>query len=58
MRVRRLFRLRLVHQHNRNVVLAGKLEVALIVGGNGHNRARAVAHQDVIGNPYREWVRP
>src|SRR5579884_681821 len=34
-----------------NAELARKLEVALVVGGNAHDRARAVAHQHVVGDP-------
>ena len=33
---------------------AGKRVVALVVGGHGHDRARAVAGQDVVGDPDRD----
>ncbi len=44
----------LIHRHDGQAELAGKIKVALIVRGNGHDRARAVAHQDIIGDPDRD----
>ncbi len=49
------------HRTNRNSVLPAKLEVALVVSGHGHNRARAVAHHHEIRDPHRhplgaEWI--
>ena len=35
------------------VKLLGELKVAFIVTRNGHNRAGAVAHEDVVGHPNR-----
>ena len=32
---------------------AGEVPVALVVAGNAHDDARAVAHQDVVGNKHR-----
>ena len=34
--------------------LAGEFEVPLIVPGDGHDRASAVLHQDVVGDPHRD----
>ena len=34
-----------------------ELEVALVVAGDGHDRAGAVAHQDVVGDPDRDPLR-
>ncbi len=39
---------------DRQVIFAGKIEVALVMRGDGHDRAGAVAHQDVIGDPDRD----
>ena len=33
-----------------------ELAVALVVGGDGHDRARAVVHEDVVGDPDRELL--
>ena len=38
---------------NRQVEFLGKLPVACVVGGHGHNCASSVAHQHVIGHPNR-----
>jgi hypothetical protein len=45
--------LRCDHRHDRKPELGGELVVALIVGGNAHDRPGAVIHQDVVGNPDR-----
>ena len=34
-----------------------ELEVALVVRGHGHDRAGAVAHQHVVGDPDRDLAR-
>ena len=39
------------HRQDRQVVLAGEVQVALIVGRAGEDRARAVVHQDEVGDP-------
>ena len=39
---------------DRQPEFAGEVEVALVVGGDGHDRACAVAGQDVIGDPDRD----
>ena len=39
------------HGPNRDAVLFAKLEVALIVRGHGHDRARAIAHQHEVADP-------
>ena len=39
-------------RHDRQVVLAGKLKVALVAAGNGHDGAGAVVGNDIIGNPH------
>ena len=38
------------HRNNGQAVLAGKVEVALIVGGTAENSPGAVIHQDEIGD--------
>ncbi len=48
-----LLALRLDDDLDGDVVLAGELEVALVVGGHGHHGARAVFHQRVVGHPER-----
>ena len=40
-------------QRNLEAVLARELVVALILAGRAHDRAGAVAHQDVVGDPDR-----
>ncbi|MND77976.1 hypothetical protein D3C80_696800 [compost metagenome] len=44
------------HGLDRQVVLVGELEVALVVGRHGHYRAIAVVHQHVVGDPYRQLL--
>ena len=39
-------------RHDRQVVLAGELKVALVAAGNGHDGAGAVVGHDVVGNPH------
>ena len=39
-------------RNDRQVVLAGKLKVALVAAGNGHDGAGAVVGNDIIGNPH------
>ena len=41
------------HLIDRQAVLVGELEVALVVGGHRHHRAGAVAHQHEVGHPHR-----
>ena len=41
-------------RHDRQVERLGELEVALVVAGDGHDRAGAVAHQHVVGDPDRD----
>ena len=41
------------HRDDRQTVLARELEVALVAAGDGHDRARAVVHQHVVGDPDR-----
>ena len=43
------------HDGDRQLVLAGKGEVTLIVGGDAHHGAGAVAEQHVVGDP--DWDR-
>ena len=38
---------------NRQIEFFGEFPVARVVGGDGHNGARAVAHQHVVGHP--DW---
>jgi len=42
------------HLDDGQVEAASELVVALVVGGDGHDRAGAVAHQDVVGDPDRQ----
>ena len=42
------------HADDRQVERLGELEVALVVTGHGHDRAGAVAHQHVVGDPDRD----
>ena len=39
-------------RHDRQIILAGKLKVALVAAGNGHDGAGAVVSHDVVGNPH------
>ena len=39
------------HHPDGEVILPGEGEVALVVGGHPHHRARAVAQEHVVGNP-------
>ena len=41
---------------DRQAVLAGKFEVALVMCRHGHDRALAVVHQHVVGDPYRQQL--
>ena len=43
-------------RHNRQVILAGKLKVALVAAGNGHDGAGAVVGNDIIGNPHGDLL--
>ena len=43
-------------RHNRQVILAGKLKVALVAAGNGHDSAGAVVGNDIIGNPHGDLL--
>ena len=42
------------HRHDGQAELAGEVKVALVVRGHGHDRAGAVAHQHVVGDPDRD----
>ena len=44
------------HALDRQLVLRGELEVALVVGRHRHHRAFAVTHQHVVGDPHRELL--
>ena len=44
------------NRHDRQVVLAGKLKVALVATGNGHDGAGAVVGHDVVGNPHGDLL--
>ena len=44
------------HRLDRQVVLVGELEVALVVGRYGHYGAIAVVHQHVVGDPHRQFL--
>ena len=44
------------HLIDRQAVLVGELEVALVVGRHRHHRAGAVAHQHEVGDPYRHFL--
>ena len=39
-------------RHDRQIILAGKLKVALVAAGNGHDGSGAVVGHDVVGNPH------
>ena len=43
-------------RHNRQVILAGELKVALVATGNGHDGAGAVVGNDVVGNPHGDLL--
>ena len=43
-------------RHDRQVVLAGELKVALVAAGNGHDGTGAVVGNDVVGNPHRDLL--
>ena len=47
-------RRRLLDGGDRQPELAGELEVALVAARHGHDRAGAVAHQHVVGDPHRD----
>lgn len=44
------------HGLDRQVILVGELEVALVVGRHGHYGAIAVVHQHIVGDPYRQLL--
>ena len=44
------------NRHNRQVVLAGELKVALVAAGNGHDGTGAVVGHDVVGNPHGDLL--
>ena len=39
------------YQPNLELVLLGKIVIAIVVRGHAHDGARAVVHQDIVGNP-------
>ena len=43
-------------RHDRQVVLAGKLKVALVATGNGHDGTGTVVGDDIIGNPHGDLL--
>ena len=43
-------------RNDRQVVLTGKLKVALVAAGNGHDGAGAVVGNDIIGNPHGDLL--
>ena len=43
-------------RHDRQVVLAGELKVALVAAGNGHDGTGAIVGNDIIGNPHRDLL--
>ena len=43
-------------RHDGQVVLTGKLKVALVAAGNGHDGAGAVVGNDIIGNPHGDLL--
>src|SRR4029453_12833327 len=45
---------RLHRAHDRQAEALGELPVALVLAGHGHDRARAVAEQHVVGDPDRD----
>ena len=44
---------RAYHGSDRDAVLAAELKVPLVVGRHGHDRARAVAHDNEVAHPNR-----
>ena len=44
------------HLADRQPERGGEVEVALVVGGNGHQRAGAVLHQHVVGDEHRDLL--
>ena len=42
--------------NNRQVILARKLEIALIAARNSHNSACTVIGHDVVGNPHGNFI--
>ena len=46
----------LLDRRDRQAELAGELEVALVAARHRHDRAGAVAHQDVVGDPDRDLL--
>ena len=44
------------HRFDRQFVIVGKLEVALIMGRHRHYRAFAVTHQHIVGDPQRQLL--
>ncbi len=42
------------HDGNFEAVFLGEGEVAFVLAGGGHDRAGAIAHQDVVGDPDRD----
>ncbi len=53
---RRVFVRRQHHGDHRQVVLAGEIQVALVVGGAAEDRAGAIFHQHEIGDVDREFL--
>ena len=47
---------RSLERRDRQPELAGELEVAFVAARDGHDRAGAVAHQDVVGDPDRQLL--
>ena len=43
-------------RHDRQVVLAGELKVALVAAGNGHDGTGAVVGNDIVGNPHGDLL--
>ena len=43
-------------RHDRQVVLTGKLKVALVAAGNSHDGAGAVVGNNVVGNPHGDLL--
>ena len=41
---------------DRQVVLGGELEITLVVCRHGHDRAVAVMHQHIVGDPHRQFL--
>ena len=48
--------LRLDHLDDGQLKLGGEFEVALVVGGHGHDCTRAVAHHDIVGDPHGDLL--